>query len=193
MKHQSTKNKSSIVVSITNAQTPVIETTKAQISEHFFRLYYTELCFFARSIIHTEEEAKDIVQDCFLKLWDDSASTNEVGSLKSLLYTMVRNRCIDYLRRKKVIRNATIYFQQKDTDDYFDELAFAEMTRLVMQQLEALPPRMNKIVKEYYLQGKNHKKIALELLSTENAIGIHKRRAMRLLKQRINGVTETDV
>lgn len=71
--------------------------------DYFFRQYYVALCFFANSIIHNDEDAKDIVQDCFVKLWNNDIVNEKVGNVKSFLYTMVRNRCIDYTRKQKTI------------------------------------------------------------------------------------------
>jgi hypothetical protein len=50
---------------------------------------------------------------------------------------MVRNRCIDYMRKKKLSQNPTHYLQNnKDDSEYFDELAFAEMMRQIINAIE---------------------------------------------------------
>ena len=175
---QNNKNKST--------ETPVIGITKEQTFEYVFPEYYTGLRFFAQSIIHNEEEAKDIVQDCFVTLWDDADIIKRESSVKSFLYTMVHNSCITYVRRKTVITKAISYLKRnEDNFEYFDEITFAETVRLVLEHMEELPPRMSTIIKKYYLQGKRHKKIAAELSSTENAIQMYKGRAMRLLRQKL--------
>src|SRR5690242_10416824 len=115
--------------SLQNNKAHVVPIGKEQTFDYCFRQYFTALCFFTQSIIHNEEDAKDIVQDCFIKLWDDdSALSQKTESVKSFLYTMVRNRCIDYVRKKKVITKAVNYLQNNEEKfEYFDELAFAEM------------------------------------------------------------------
>ncbi len=154
--------------------------------DYFFRQYYTALCFFAQSIIHNQEDAKDIVQDCFIKIWDDAAITEKTDTVKSFLYTMVHNRCIDYLRKQKVITKATHHLENNEEDfEYFDELAFAEMMRQVIEHIEELPANMSTILKKYYLQGKKHKDIANELSTTPNAVQLHKAKAIKLLKQKL--------
>lgn len=170
----------------TYSETPVIPMGKEQTFDEFFRHYYAALCFFSQSIIHNEEDAKDIVQDCFIKLWDDTVITDKTASIKSFLYTMVRNRCIDYLRQQKVRTKAAIHLQRAEIDEpYFDELAFAEMLRQVLEHIEGLPANMNTILKKYYLQGKKHKEIARELSTTENAVQLQKAKAIKLLKQKL--------
>jgi RNA polymerase sigma-70 factor (family 1) len=169
-----------------NELTPVVPMGKEKTFDCFFRQYYAALCFFAQSIIHNEEDAKDIVQDCFIKLWDDAAITEKAASVKSFLYTMVRNRCIDYVRKKKVITKAATQLQTNEEDlEYFDELAFAEMVRQVLDHIEELPANMSTILKKYYLLGKRHKEIANELSITPDAVRMQKIRAIKLLKQKL--------
>lgn len=115
------------------------------------------------------------------------ALTERANSIKPFLYTMVRNECITYLRRRNMKTKAVIYLQAQQADEtYFDEVTFAETVQLVFECIEELLPRMSTIIKKYYLQGKRHKKIAAELLSTENAIKIHKRKAIKLVKLKVS-------
>lgn len=174
-----------------SSKTFVIGITKEQTFEYFFRKYYSVLCFFAQSIIHNEEEAKDIVQDCFVKLWEDNNITAKVDNIKSFLYAMVRNRCIDYTRKQEVRKKAAIHLRQsKKAEVFFDELAFAEMVCLTLKHVEQLPLRSKIIMKKYFFQSKRHKKIADELSSSENAIQIQKNRVIKLLRKKLlkNGI-----
>lgn len=165
----------------------VVPIGKEQSFDYFFRQYFAAVCFFAQSIIHNEEEAKDIVQDCFIKLWDAATPIEEKqDSVRSFLYTMVRNRCIDYVRKQQVIHKANSYLQlHQDDDAYFDELAFAELMRQVIEHIEALPAAMRNVLSKYYLEGKRHKAIAAETGSTENAVRMHKKRAVKLLREKL--------
>ena len=71
----------------TYSETRVIPMGKEESFDEFFRQYYAAHCFFAQSIIHHTEDAKDIVQDCFVKLWDDVPVIEKVNTIKSFLYT----------------------------------------------------------------------------------------------------------
>lgn len=172
--------------SLQDNKADVVPIGKEQTFDYFFRQYYTALCFFAQSIIHNEEDAKDIVQDCFIKLWDDESIIKKANSIKSFLHAMVHNRCIDYTRKKEVITRATSYLQNTEGGiEYFDELAFAEMMRELIDQIDALPGNMSTVLKQYYLQGKKHKEIAKKLSTTQNAVKLQKSRAIKLLRQKL--------
>jgi RNA polymerase sigma-70 factor (family 1) len=155
--------------------------------DFLFRQYYTALCYFANSILHNEEEAKDIVQDCFVKLWNSRSIKERFETVKSFLYTMVRNSCIDFLRKKKTVRKAESELKKTETDsdfEYFDEVAFAELVRQVSDYIEELPPKVQKVFHLYFTEGKKHKEIANDLNSSPEAIRKQKARALKIIRQR---------
>ena len=154
--------------------------------EFFFRQYYTPLSFFATSILHNDEEAKDIVQDCFIKLWEGQTINERTETVKSFLYTAVRNKCVDLLRKKKVIQKAKLELIQNNENDfeYFDEVAFAEMMSQLDGYLSELPSRVQEIIKLYYLDKKKYHEIANEINSTAEAVRKQKIRALKIIKQK---------
>lgn len=63
--------------------------------EKSFEQYYRPLCIYAMHYLHGDvDRAEDVVQDCFVKLWQKEADND-----KAFLFTAVRNACIDLLRR----------------------------------------------------------------------------------------------
>lgn len=169
-----------------NKKAHVIPMGKEKTFDYFFRQYYAALTFFAQSIIHNEEDAKDIVQDCFIKLWDDDSIEQKTEAIKSFLYTMVRNRCIDYIRKQKIITKATLHLQTKEEElAYVNELVFAETVREIIDEIDKLPLNTRNILKMYYLEGMKHKEIAEELSATTDAVRVKKLRALKLLKEKL--------
>ena len=69
------------------------------IKELFLR-YYRPLCLYALHYLQDADAVEDIVQESFTAFWQKSAGPEEIGSPGSYLYRMVRNRCIDALRRQ---------------------------------------------------------------------------------------------
>lgn len=58
---------------------------------------------FALHYLKDIDDAEDTVQDCFMELWKRKEKGFEVSGLKSYLYSMVRNRCIDILKKDSLI------------------------------------------------------------------------------------------
>src|SRR3712207_9484526 len=65
--------------------------------KELFELYYRQLCLYALHYVGTNEVAEDIVQECFVTLWQ-----KQPDYPKAFLYTSVRNRCVDYLRHARL-------------------------------------------------------------------------------------------
>lgn len=156
--------------------------------DYAFRQYYPALCYFAHSILHDEEEAKDIVQDCFVKLWNNQSIKERLDTVKSLLYTMVRNSCIDFLRKRKSRRKAETQLKNCNSDSdfgYFEEAAFSELVRQVSDHIGDLSPMVRRVFKLYYEDGKNYKEIANDLHSSPEAIRKQKSRALDTIRQKL--------
>ena len=167
--------------------TNVVKMGEDKAFDFFFRQYYTTLCYFATSILHNEEEAKDIVQDCFVKLWDSHTINERSETVKSFLYTAVRNKCVDVLRKKKVIQKAKLQIAKSGDDnfEFFDEVAFAEMIREVFGNIEMLPPKMQQVIKLYYFEEKNYKEIASTLGTSPETVRNQKGKALKIIRKKL--------
>lgn len=64
-----------------------------------FRCYYKPLCLYAMHYLHDMYLVEDVVQDCFVELWERMNDEKTVSSVKAYLYMMVRNRCLDTLKK----------------------------------------------------------------------------------------------
>lgn len=88
--------------------------------------YRPQVTGFAASILHDKWMAEDIAQECFAKLWLNLPYIKIKGSLKSWIFKIVRNRCIDYLRCKKS--------ETSIPDDW--ELPDKQQTEMIIEQKE---------------------------------------------------------
>jgi len=143
--------------------------------DELFRQYSKPLFYYAAKFVE-DEAAKDIVQDVFVKLWSDQ-TINISQSLNSLLFTMVRNSCLQQLEKQKV-RNkyleSTKLMLQKDELRYYME----EKSGLIEQELEdklnevinSLPERCRQVFLLSRFENKKNKEIALELEISVKAV-----------------------
>jgi RNA polymerase sigma-70 factor (family 1) len=72
-----------------------------QAFEEIFRRYYPLMCTFAQKLLKDSQAARDFAQDTFIRCWIWRSKLDPQKSIKNLLYTMVRNRCLDYLRLRR--------------------------------------------------------------------------------------------
>lgn len=97
--------------------------------EAVYKTYYTRLYYYCFQFVVDEETSKDIVNDVFEKIWSQCNELNP-GTLSSYLYTLVRNRCLDYLRHRKVEQQYVELYhmiaEEVDDSDLYEE----RMTRI---------------------------------------------------------------
>ena len=62
-----------------------------------------KLLRFATHFLKDEDEAKDVVQDVFLKLWQKRDELEKVENIDAFTMQMTKNRCLDVLRSRKVV------------------------------------------------------------------------------------------
>lgn len=74
--------------------------------EQTFKQYYRKLYFFAFNFLEDEEAAKDVVNEAFCDIWEQREKRGSIVTPSlSLLYTIVRNKSVDYLRRRNSEQN----------------------------------------------------------------------------------------
>jgi len=76
--------------------------SRVEYFDKLFHKYYASLLAFANSYISNRDEAWDIVQTAFIKLWEKGEFYREEQVLKSFLFTCTKNLTLDALKHKKV-------------------------------------------------------------------------------------------
>ena len=146
----------------------ILNNRDPKLFDELFMQYSKPLFYYAAKFVE-DEVARDIVQDVFVKLWSDR-SISIRQSLNALLFTMVRNSCLQHLEKQKV-RNK--YFQSTKLILQEEELRYymEEKTSLIEQELEdklnevldSLPDRCRQIFVLSRFENKKNKEIAEEL------------------------------
>jgi len=70
--------------------------------EELFKQTYPRLLGYCSLFIHNQSQANDLVQECFVRLWEKRSTISASQSVESLLFVMLRNRCLNYLRDQKL-------------------------------------------------------------------------------------------
>jgi RNA polymerase sigma-70 factor (family 1) len=98
------------------------ENNKIEHLEYFkeqFLKYYVSLCVFALRYVKDADVSKDIVQDCFLSLWEKRGSIDYSTSIKPLLFKSVHDKAVDVIRQSSV---NNIHLNQEAGTHPLDEL-----------------------------------------------------------------------
>ena len=147
--------------------------------EEFFHALLSVACKYVEI-----EEARDIVQDTFFKLWSAPQKFLHINDMRFYLYRSVQNQCLNYIRDKKVevnYRNKT----EVITEDYFyNALLEEEIFIRLRQAIDELPEKYRNVI-NLNLEGLSDKDIAEKLDITIDAVKQQKKRGKEQLKGKL--------
>ena len=151
--------------------------------ELLFKEYYKPLVVWVATFLHDTQRSEDVVQDFFVKLWEKSfADKLQPDTLKSYLFTSVRNLALNQLDRIDPLRRACDVARYESPWEEYDSFE-DEVFRRVETEIGKLPPRTQEIIRSVYLKGMKYKEVAEELgisVSTVNSLLV---KALKKLRQ----------
>ena len=147
-----------------------------------FNKYYITLCMFANQYVEDDALAADIVQECFVKLWQLRDDFMYVHQIKSFLYTSVRNKSLNELEHTKVMNEYAQKVMEMGKDSFFQDKVIAEESyRILVDAIDKLPPQMKNIMR-LALEGKTNPEIAEALNISGETVHSQKKIAYRKLR-----------
>ena len=158
--------------------------------------YFPKLLRFAQTYLVQEEEAEQIVQDIFIYLWEHKDILPSLRNLNAYLFTLVRNRCIDYLRKEmgqegikeslSTVENKEMQLKLYSLEMFDDErLSESDIEELLQQAISKLPERCREIFIMSRLQNMRYKEIATKLDISPNTVENQVVIAIRKLKDEL--------
>lgn len=172
-----------------------------------FRYWYRPLCLFAMHYIDDIDQAEDIVQECYMVLWEQDAGSRShtrsrkaseeichVRDPKSYLYSMVRNRCLDLLRKESrrgehvTIGTASapesaLGFHEEETwqDDSVREAR-------MWTAIDSLPEKCREVFLLSKRDGMKYSDIAAHLNISENTVRNQISKALKVIKEDVRKI-----
>lgn len=150
--------------------------------DELFKLYYRPLCMYSLHYIEDVDLAEDIVQDCFAELWQRIRVESNITNIKQYMYTMVRNKSIDTLRKESLIDHDVQISDIGGNISDEDETDSSEQEAQLWTSIEALPPKRREIFLLNKRDGVKYKDIAKQLGISENTVENQMSKALKALK-----------
>lgn len=152
---------------------------------------YARLCGVSMRLVGRNDVAEDIVQNSFVNLWERKKTVGEIDSEKGLLYVMVRNESLNYIRTQKreQLRHTTYVTENSDNplddESVFEKVLQEEIGTRLDSAMELLPPQTQRIIK-MSLMGLPNRDIASTLGISVNSVKTLKYSAIKKLKDIFN-------
>lgn len=159
-----------VFLAIQSGQTPAFEM--------LFKTHYQPLCRYANSYLKDPDGAEEIVQAAFIGFWEKRKSISIDTSLKSYLYRVIRNSCLNELKheqvKQKYFANETLKGEAQSQPA--DQLAIhVELEEKIREAIQTLPEQCRLIFRMSRFEELKYQEIAdqlnLSVKTVENQMG----------------------
>jgi len=158
--------------------------------KNIFQSYYQPLCHLSTHYLDDKDEAKGVVQDAFVKLWEIRHELNPDSNLRNFLFTLVKNDCLNILKRRQVllkhhekIRWMEMHYQYESLsrmgDDY---LEFDELKHKIDLAIQNLPEHCRVVFEFSRFENLKNREIAEKLGVTQKTVEAHLTKALKILR-----------
>lgn len=139
---------------------------------------------FAKSYLDNREEAEDIVQEVFIRLWSRREKLDEYRSVEALAMIITKNMCLDRIKSRRFPvdpiddhRRFLENLPEEQKKDYSDDIL------RVKQAMNALTTKQRLIVQLRDIEGYGFESIAEVLEMNENAVRVNLSRARKRIRE----------
>jgi len=153
-----------------------------------FKKYYTDLVHYAQSLIMDGIQSEDIVQEVFVKLWENRTTTAVRGSLISYLLKAVHNRCVDSIRHHVVTGRYSAMTLKEALNSYnhIDTYILqSEIQARYIDALEHIPQVYALVYKMNRNESLTYAEIAEKLNVSVRTIEVRMGKALSLLREEL--------
>ena len=152
-----------------------------------FQVYYNDLVMFAYTFTRDNNEAEEIVQEVFVKLWIRHEDLKLESSLKSYLLKSVQNRCLDNIRHKKIKEKfaemqSDISLLVNDTHNY---ILYSDLQKHIDQELDKMPVEIAQTFRLSRFAGLKNHEIAQKMNVSQRTVESWISKALQILQKQL--------
>ena len=161
--------------------------------QELMRRHMSHIYNFSRQYVRTAEDAEDIAQDTFFKVWKNARTFKKGRAFKPWLFTIARNTALDFIKKKK----AVVF---SDLDDTENDLSFSdtledkepsahdlfesvENAAIIAEILEEIHPEHRSVLMLHYREEMTFDEIAVVVGKPMNTVKSWHRRALIKLRE----------
>ena len=147
---------------------------------------------FALSILNSKEDAEDIVNELFMKLWSRRNKLDNYKNIEAFCMQSVKNNCLDKIKHWKVKRTVQKELQPNDSYEH-DTVEQKDMSFIIKQSINALPEMQKMVMHLRDIEEYELNEIAEVLEIDINAVRVNLSRARKKVRQQIQKLLSYEV
>jgi len=154
--------------------------------DSLFEVYSHKLYGFGMKYFKSETDSEELVQEVFVKVWENRKMLKTEYSFKSYLFTIAMNQIRKHFNKMKV---ALSYIESIKNDYEFTDQSFSDdyeyMIKQIYQIIDQMPKRRREIFKKSKIEGKSSKEVAKELNISPGTVDNQVSEALRFLRSKL--------
>ncbi len=155
-----------------------------------YSVFNQKLQNFVFTLVKTEADTEEIVQEVFVKIWENRGRLKNYASFETYLFTIAYNTTMSLLRKRSKESQYIEYVKsvqvEVDEKDDIDDLNIDEVNESLNLLIEKMPPRQREVFKMKHFQNYSYKEIAASLMISVNTVENHIVKAHKYLKENLS-------
>jgi len=154
--------------------------------DSLFEVYSPKLYGFALKYFKSETDSEELVQEVFVKVWENRKLLKSDQSFKSYLFTIAFNQIRKHFNKKAVsLRYLKSLQNDPEFPDYSSPDDYESTLRQIYQIIDQMPGRRREIFTKSKLEGKSSKEVAAELNISPGTVDNQVSEAIRFIRSRL--------
>jgi len=157
-----------------------------------YNRYWSVMYAHVYKMLRDREEAKDVIQEIFSKLWLKATEIRSNQNLAGFLYVAARNRVLNLMEQNRVrndyVKSIASFVSEIDPSaiDHVDE---KKIIQIIEQEILNLPPKMREIFEMSRKENLSHKEIAEKLNISDQTVKKQVQNALKIIRPKISNLS----
>lgn len=171
---------------------PALREGKKSAYEEIYNDYFGVIYRLSIQYLHDSAIAEEIVQDSFMKLWEIRETLNEQFYIRSFLYTITKNNCLNHLRNRKIalkhqenLQYLEMQFNYEALEKMGNYLEFEALREKIDLAIAALPSDLQQTFLLNRYEELSYKEIALKQTISVKSVEARISKALRILRHEL--------
>jgi len=152
-----------------------------------YTLYSGRIYLNIRKMVKSEQDAAELLQEVFIKVWDKRELIDPEQSFRSYLFQIAKYTVYNFIRKNNLEKQIQAYLSLHNTQLYShveEQLDEKQDEQWLSQTIEQLPPQRRLIYKLCKIEGKSYAEVSTLLRISTSTINDHIVKATKYIKER---------